>query len=219
MIKKQFSDVPAKYGAPMGRRSFCDNDTATVRIFKVRAVDGDYDDGGAYWGFGPGSEPIYCARDNDNEVEIFTRAKTWEDARAAVLEDHPDLVIDTKTIDVEEMLEGYLTCALWSSIGEDGNPLDDTACIDDIASEDVNAAREECEDFLDLCQREDIDVQAIPMEASSIGHDFWLTRNHHGAGFWDRGLGELGKKLTALAQGYGGVDAWVDADGRAHLGG
>jgi hypothetical protein len=28
------------------------------------------------------------------------------------------------------------------------------------------------------------------------GHDFWLTRNGHGAGYWDRGLGEIGNNLT-----------------------
>ena len=28
------------------------------------------------------------------------------------------------------------------------------------------------------------------------GHDFWLTRNGHGAGFWDRGLGEVGDALS-----------------------
>jgi hypothetical protein len=33
-----------------------------------------------------------------------------------------------------------------------------------------------------------------------IGHDYVLTSGHHGAGFWDRGLGELGDQLTAAAQ-------------------
>jgi hypothetical protein len=27
------------------------------------------------------------------------------------------------------------------------------------------------------------------------GIDFWLTRNRHGAGYWDRGLGITGDKL------------------------
>jgi hypothetical protein len=35
-----------------------------------------------------------------------------------------------------------------------------------------------------------------------LGHDFWLTRNNHGAGFWDRGLGEIGEKLTEIAQSF-----------------
>lgn len=38
---------------------------------------------------------------------------------------------------------------------------------------------------------------------ASLGHDFWLTRNRHGAGFWDRGMKELGEHLTDAAHAYG----------------
>jgi hypothetical protein len=38
------------------------------------------------------------------------------------------------------------------------------------------------------------------------GHDFWLTRNGHGAGFWDRGMGMLGDELTAACKPYGSAD-------------
>lgn len=31
-------------------------------------------------------------------------------------------------------------------------------------------------------------------------HDYWLTRNGHGAGFWDRGLGDAGQRLTDLSE-------------------
>jgi hypothetical protein len=33
-----------------------------------------------------------------------------------------------------------------------------------------------------------------------IGHDYVLTSGHHGAGFWDRGLGDLGAVLTVASQ-------------------
>lgn len=35
-----------------------------------------------------------------------------------------------------------------------------------------------------------------------VGHDFWLTSQGHGAGFWDRGLGEVGDTLTDSVNGY-----------------
>ena len=41
------------------------------------------------------------------------------------------------------------------------------------------------------------------------GHDFWLTRCGHGVGFWSRGLGRLGEKLTHLAEQTGDVDLYV----------
>lgn len=36
----------------------------------------------------------------------------------------------------------------------------------------------------------------------NVGHDFWLTSQGHGAGFWDRGLGEVGDTLTDSVDGY-----------------
>lgn len=35
-----------------------------------------------------------------------------------------------------------------------------------------------------------------------VGHDFWLTSQGHGAGFWDRDLDEVGDTLTDSASGY-----------------
>lgn len=45
-----------------------------------------------------------------------------------------------------------------------------------------------------------------------IGIDFWLTRNGHGAGFWDRGAGEVGKHLTEASKPWGEVNAWITHD-------
>ena len=47
-------------------------------------------------------------------------------------------------------------------------------------------------------------------------HDFWLTGNRHGAGFWDRGYGADGDTLTEAAHGYGDVDLYVGDDGQIH---
>lgn len=44
------------------------------------------------------------------------------------------------------------------------------------------------------------------------GHDFAFTRNGHGAGFWDRGMGDLGERLTDAAKAYGESSGWFDAD-------
>ncbi|AXQ62124.1 hypothetical protein SEA_SKYSAND_91 [Gordonia phage Skysand] len=41
---------------------------------------------------------------------------------------------------------------------------------------------------------------------SHFGHDYLLTRDGHGAGFWDRGLGDLGDYLTDIAKTMGEHD-------------
>lgn len=47
-------------------------------------------------------------------------------------------------------------------------------------------------------------------DAEMAGHDFWLTRNHHGAGFWGRGLGDVGRNLTDAAHAYGDENWYLD---------
>lgn len=57
------------------------------------------------------------------------------------------------------------------------------------------------------------------LDPAQCGHDFALTRNRHGVGFWDRGLGEVGERLTEACRPYGAVDGWLDPDGtEVHLG-
>ena len=49
-----------------------------------------------------------------------------------------------------------------------------------------------------------------------LGHDLWLTRNHHGTGFWDRGLGGLGTSLTDIAHAMGEQHLYITS-GEAYL--
>lgn len=215
-MKKQFDDVPGTYGAPMGRIDFVHREDATVTLFKVHMVDGDYDDGGAYWG--GGGTPLFCARDDEGKVRWFVRTESWERARDVLLEGYPDLVVRPKEFDMDAMVQGYLECALWSSTecDEDGNdchPLDDNYGVDDIAPEAVVSAIDDCQDFVDLATEVGVDLNAIGMEPSTIGHDFWLTRNGHGAGFWDRDLGKVGDQLTRWSKTFSGIDPYVGDDG------
>jgi hypothetical protein len=51
-----------------------------------------------------------------------------------------------------------------------------------------------------------------------VAHDFWLTRNHHGAGFWDGDYPEpLGKQLTELAHSYGECELYVGDDSKIYI--
>ena len=76
---------------------------------------------------------------------------------------------------------------------------------------------EDCAAFFAANLR-DLIAYAREYDYASAGHDFALTRSHHGAGFWDRGLGVLGDRLTASAHPFGEVDAWtVEGDEFVHL--
>lgn len=117
----------------------------------------------------------------------------------------------------------YIECALWSSTDnlrdDGGDPLDDNYGPDDIAAETLARMVEDCADFRD-CDEWRAAVGAGLWDDAQGGHDFWLTRNGHGAGFWDRygdGAGErLGRALTARADTYGGCDLYVGDDGKIY---
>lgn len=115
---------------------------------------------------------------------------------------------------VERALDAYLTCALWSSYncdenGETGEPLDANYEPGDL---DEDAAREQLDDVVRFIAAQWSDLRDL--DARSVGHDFWLTRNGHGAGFWDRGYGPRGDRLSEAARVYGPVDLYVDCNGR-----
>lgn len=116
-------------------------------------------------------------------------------------------------VPLDEFTRHYLIAALWSSCLDDGTPMDDEYDIDDIEPDTRAQAMQDCLDFQQanralLKRYAALHVSSLdaPTWHASAGHDFWLTRNRHGAGFWDRGLGALGDALTAAAQAYGGVD-------------
>lgn len=48
--------------------------------------------------------------------------------------------------------------------------------------------------------------------AELAGHDLALTRNGHGTGFWDRGLGAIGDTLTDEAKAYGSHSVIIKVD-------
>lgn len=109
---------------------------------------------------------------------------------------------------IDEFTQAYLVCALWSSHETDdegevlGN-LDDKYDIDDIAPASLATMVEECTRF----QEENAELLSQVGTSEQHGHDFWLTRNGHGAGFWDRGYPkEIGSALTKAAKGYGECD-------------
>lgn len=116
----------------------------------------------------------------------------------------------------EEFFQAFLVCALWSSTDNadesGGQPLDENYEIENIAPETLAKLRKDCENF---CESEAELLEQAGDDAQN-GHDFWLTRNGHGAGFWDRGYGEVGKKLSAACEPYGSVDLYVGDDGKIH---
>lgn len=106
----------------------------------------------------------------------------------------------------DPFLQGYVGCALWLLKDEEGKPLDKQYDFEDCGS--LVEMTRECKEFQ---QANAADLSAL--DPAQAGMDFFLTRNRHGAGFWDRGLGEVGARLTAAAHVYGSTNEYA-AEGK-----
>ncbi len=87
MIK--LSDVGSKWGAPMGRRAFHIarglREFVETRLSLARVrLNGDYDNGGAYWG--GGGLPLYrvAGEFEGTEIEFFLRANNRDHAKEQI---------------------------------------------------------------------------------------------------------------------------------------
>ncbi len=110
----------------------------------------------------------------------------------------------------------YLECALWSSVDfeENGNePLDSNYDITDIAPETLVKMLADCDAF----ETDNSELLEQAGDRYQNGHDFWLTRNGHGAGFWDRGYGAIGNKLSEACKAYGSCDIYPGDDGQLYI--
>ena len=118
---------------------------------------------------------------------------------------------DTAT-DLDAFYDQYLETALWSELDDDDEPLDGTYSADDIAVSSLAEMRSDCADFVTANTDDLADI-----DAAQAGHDFWLTRNGHGTGFWDRGLGAIGDRLASAAKVYGTQGLTVGDDGQLYV--
>jgi hypothetical protein len=115
-------------------------------------------------------------------------------------------------------LDGYIECALWSECGDSGAPLDHRYGRNDIAAEALETMRADCDAFV---RTEAYRYYAGGSEtARRAGIDFWLTRNGHGAGFWDGDWGDVaGRVLTTASKGFGECSLYEGDDGKLYCGG
>lgn len=101
---------------------------------------------------------------------------------------------------ISDYTKSYLETALWSS------ELDRFS-LDDIMTRCLKQAEKDCNSFIqkagDLLNG---------LELDQVMHDFWLTRNGHGAGFWDGDYEQdIGDKLTELSKEFGEINCLEEA--------
>ena len=105
----------------------------------------------------------------------------------------------------------FIDCLLWSECdytedGEFGENFE--GCEDELSEETLEEIEKDCRGFFDE------NYEEIKDNLEQAGHDFCLTRNEHGAGFWDSGnmYYEDPDTLTENAKSYGNLGLYRGDD-------
>lgn len=153
----------------------------------------------------------------------------------------PEYVMDTDSGDslpkfnsLPSFVQGYLTAAFWTESNEmyDREEWDSEEAQDDIREGRVGGTIPKDAGYADITEETLADIkadcEAFQSYAADLlekayegdyseeqaGHDYWLTRNGHGTGFWDRDALKadgLGDRLSKRARKQGNVDLfWQD---------
>lgn len=115
-----------------------------------------------------------------------------------------------KAIDIDQFVNDYLETAIWVTCDSD-------ECTD-FTKEALEKAKSDCDSFIFQVIAsfgEEKGKDLLTTEGNDFGylaaHDFYLTRNGHGTGFWDRDEiygGMNGAILSQLAESLGSSTAY-----------
>lgn len=115
---------------------------------------------------------------------------------------------------LNNFVRSYLTTACWAEFDSDTT----------VSFSAMRQAFIDCDKFLGLLDKHFMtaDAERIANRAGKdlaylAGHDLYLTRNRHGAGFWDGDWDELGNKLTEICHEMKECQLYLGDDGKAYF--
>lgn len=128
----------------------------------------------------------------------------------------------------KDPVRAYIQTALWSTSDMDsdgGDNLDANYSYDDVSPKSISRAKKDLGDFIKKVKQAGLlELYLEDFDYSQLAHDFWLTRNGHGAGFWDRSYSndapdgnDLGKAITQIAKQFQEIDGYVGDDGMVYF--
>jgi len=120
-----------------------------------------------------------------------------------------------KTMDA--FTQAYIETLLWSESDDNWEGFDKNYDIEDIHPDSLEVIEKECKAFQ---KGMEVIHDWIDLTDTNFAHDFCLTRNEHGAGFWDGDYDHLGKgtvdALCKLAKSFHPCHLILGDDGHVH---
>jgi hypothetical protein len=118
---------------------------------------------------------------------------------------------------MQSLTDAYIQTLLWAETGDDMEPVDKEWNPSNIDPASLKSIERDCASFQEKAK--DI-LAGLNIPDSQVGHDFLLTRNRHGAGFWDSpekyGI-DGADKLTVIAHSFGETEIYVGDDGVLYI--
>lgn len=125
---------------------------------------------------------------------------------------------DPRIANADAFTIAYITAALFT---EEENLI--SVAVQQLSDELIHTMHQDCTEFqrrahpileLETTTHRLQDRHSLQEQAA---HDFWLTRNGHGVGFWDGDWSEpAGSRLDEIAKAFPSVDLYRGDDGRIY---
>ena len=134
------------------------------------------------------------------------------------------------TIHMNPTAQALAETILYTECDDDGTPLDRNYCIADFDEKSLETIYGEFQQFIQVVERQitekvgenwdsiDDFYDLMQPSENQTEYDYILTRNRHGAGFWDGDwASEVSEILTNAAQDQFDFCAYVGDDGKIYL--
>ena len=152
----------------------------------------------------------YASKDVKSRLRKYGVSKTESRLRTR----RKNSLKENTTVDTQT-LQQYIATALWSTTDGDSGNLDDEYGFDDLAPQTLKKAKQDLEEFFEKASS-----YLEGLDPTDVAHDFWLSRNDHGAGFWDGDYEEgVGEELDKIATSFKEQDWYAGDDGKIYISG
>lgn len=123
----------------------------------------------------------------------------------------PEYQPRAKTETADAIASAYLDCAEWCGLDDEAREAFELAVSPRWTREAIQAAEAIAREFRAEFPSERWGLDDVAQ--SQVGHDLWLTRNRHGAGFWDGDWVEpFATKATEWTHAWGEASMVFDAE-------
>ena len=119
---------------------------------------------------------------------------------------------------LDEVVNAYIEALLWAtnddSLPDGGEPMNVNYSREDMSEQAMVSIHKDCRNFLNTSGV----AEMVKDDFRRAGHDFFLTRHGHGAGFWDGDWPEGdGEYLTEVSKNALETYPYIGDDGLVYI--